>query len=242
MSATDEPVGDAGPTAALCGGRFTADELATCVKVLQALGASGSDGEEYAAQHTVGGDAYKPFRAALVPLLRHSFSLKLQAKSNAGEKNAKAQERRTRETRRRAQERNLLDSRGLRASRIAKLAAMAESGNGGGLLRIPDGPAAEGGGWGGGGASGSGASGGGLLTGGAPGDADTASSEGGAETILATEAEDSAAAPVTLEYSEVPTGVVSLLKHKADGPPKLHVSSRATLRRTFTKNTHGLSL
>jgi hypothetical protein len=203
MSAAAE-TDDAEPTAALCGGRFTVDELATCVKVLQALGtAGGGGGEEYATQHTGGGDPYKPFRAALVPILRHSFSLKLQAKSNAGEKNAKAQERRTRETRRRAQERNLLDSRGLRASRIAKLAAMAESGNGGGLLSIPDGPAAEGGGWSGGGDSGNGDGGGGLLTGCDSGAEDATSNEGGAES------------PVTLEYSEVPAGFVSLLYSKA---------------------------
>lgn len=205
MSAVSDGVEAAESAALLCGGSFSVDELATCVKVLQALGASGSNGEEYAPQHAVGGDPYKPFRAALVPILQHSFSLKLQAKSNAGEKNAKAQERRRADARRRAQERNLLDSRGLRASRIAKLSAMAENGNEGGLLSIPDGPAAEGGGWSGGHGSSVG-----LLGGseGATADGSDSLSNRGADIVAncegGIEANGSTAAPVTLEYSEVP--------------------------------------
>jgi hypothetical protein len=198
MSAVPDSADDSESAALLCGGSFSAEELATCVKVLKALGACGNDGEEYAPKHAVGGDPYKPFRAALVPILQHSFSLKLQAKSNAGEKNAKAQERRRADSRRRAQERNLLDSRGLRASRIAKLSAMAESGNDGGLLSIPDGPAAEGGGWSGGSSSSVG-----LL-----GGSDDTAVDGNGSLSLGNlddgaEANGSAAAPVTLEYSEV---------------------------------------
>ena len=208
MAAFSGSVEAAEPAALLCGGSFSVDELATCVKVLQALGASGSKGEEYAPQHAIGGDPYKPFRAALVPILQHSFSLKLQAKSNAGEKNAKAQERRRADARRRAQERNLLDSRGLRASRIAKLSAMAESGNDGGLLSIPDGPAGEGGGWSGGNGNSVG-----LL-----GSSEGATAEGSDSLINdnadvvanlegGIEVNGLSAAPVTLEYSEVPNSV-----------------------------------
>ena len=103
----------------LCGGAFSRSDLEAAVRVMTALGKNET---EYSSS-----PAYKPFRGALAGLLRHEFSLKLQAKSDVGEKNAKAAERRRAETRRRAQERNLIDSRGLRASRIAQLKQLMES-------------------------------------------------------------------------------------------------------------------
>ena len=134
-----EPEGLPSPIpASLCNGEFTTDELAAAVKVMTALG---SNEEEYITSST-----YKSFRGALVPLIKHTFGLRLQKKAAEGEKNVKAHERRRVDARRRAQERNLLDTRAMRASRIDQLKALMKDdpNSNHSLLRIPDGPAVEG--------------------------------------------------------------------------------------------------
>jgi len=132
------------PSTLLCDGAFTDAELETAVKVMAALGRNEA---EYSTA-----PMYKRFRGALVPLLKHTFSLRLQKKAGEGEKNVMAVERRRIETRRRDLERNLLDTRALRSSRIDKLKSMLGDGsNAQTMLMIPDGPATEGGGWSGGG-------------------------------------------------------------------------------------------
>ena len=108
--------GEAAGTDVFEGLPFTAEELAVTTRVMSSLAATPSAYET--------GGVFKPFRTALAPFLQHAFCLNIRKQAEIGEANRLKKEKKRVEQRRKAQEKALLDKRGLRAARIQTLRSL----------------------------------------------------------------------------------------------------------------------